>query len=432
VALLSPAPGRAQGDAKRLGSPDTYKVRWTGEPRDKFFKLLKGEEKPGKDVEKILDTAADHYIYRVTWFGYDPKLRLPPITTAPNELLTLVKDFSLNKTFAAKNQEFQKLWTKRLIAALEEIFELPVPENRIAVANGALLLPVYAKAQREEFGKFLDKLVADEKQHDVVKLFALKGLREYLPVRVPKASDEGAEKAAQRDRDTRRIDGILKFLNRKWEGKDPTVAAYLRRAALQTLAGAEAPALEVKDGKVVAPAAYALVLALTPEKDDPNLKPSFRASRLSVRAEAAIGVCRLRTRLLDAYQPEAGVYLTGRFLVDFVNEYRADYPRLKEQPKKGEPKAVALLPWKLAAERLIKALDELKENLSNKGPFFPKAVTMIEEAKAVLTLMTKAPGRVEAPENLRARVNELAKFAATNATLYRGVEKYRAVLSADE
>src|SRR5262249_15381151 len=146
--------------------------------------------------------------------------------------------------------------------------------------------------------------------------YAVKALRQYLPARAPRLSDDPDDegyKALQQTiaRDTRRVEVLLKFVNRKWDGMDPVVAQYIRREALQTLADARVPAMNLpKDGKVVAPVAYTLLRFLTPGKDGSNPPPS-----LSEKVEAATGVLKLDTRWAEGYNPEPGLYLAGQFLM---------------------------------------------------------------------------------------------------------------------
>jgi hypothetical protein len=433
LALLTPAAGRAQADANLLGSPEALKKLWPGKHKDRFLQLIKAEDDPGAGDDAVLDSAAEYFVYRTTWpdLHKDRKTNPPPLVANAKELGDQIKDNALPN--APKNQEFMKKWTKRMIGAFEEVFKLKLPDNRIGVVNAALLLPIYAKTKQEAFGEFLEKLITDEKQHDVIKLYALKALREYLPARPLKASDDPEDKTLKQQlaRDTRRVEAIMKFLERKTEGTDPAVALFIRRAALRTLADAQVPALAVQKGEVVAPAAYPLVSALAPEKDDPNLRPSLKATKLSVQAEAAIGVCRMRAKWIDDYQPEAGVYLLGKFLVDFIKEYRGDFANFGgKKIKKDEPKVVPLLPWKLEADRLLKALDELPTNLRDDHPIYNKAVAMAREAQRVLKDI-KGHLQIGPPTVLTAAVNALA---TSNGTLFRGVKdkKLTVELSAGE
>jgi hypothetical protein len=433
VALLSPAVGRAQGDVKSLGGPQDLKGLWPGKHKEQFLKLIKGEEAPEAGDDRVLDSAATYFVYRTTWpdLQTDRKSPRPPLTENAKELAAQIKDNALPN--AGKNQEFMKKWTKRMIAAFEEVFAFQVPENRLSVVNACLLLPVYAQTRHPDFGEFLEKLITDDKLHDVIKLYALKALREYLPAEPMKAADDPADKTLQARiaRDKRRIESVMKFLDRKWEGMDPAVALYLRREAVRTLAESQVPALVAQKGKVVAPVAPLLVQALAPEKDDPNLRLSLKATRLSVRGEAAIGVCRMHGKWVDDYQPEVGLYLLGRFLVDFINEYRGDYANFGgKKLRKEDPAIVPLLPWKLEADRLLKALDELPTNLRDESPSYAKAVAMAKEAKEFLTKM-KTHGPVAPPNALNGLVRSLAP-TAENMLLFRGVKESKVDLPAGD
>src|SRR5262249_37517868 len=175
-------------------------------------------------------------------------------------------------------------------------------------------------------------------------------------------------------RDTRRVEALLKFLNRKWDG-DPVVAQFIRREAIQTLGATRVPMMNVpKGGKVVAPVAYTLARFLSPGKDGPYPPPS-----LSEKCEAAIGILQLDTRGLEGYNVEPALYLAGQFLLEFTTEYIKDYAHfggklaLKKEKDKVERKAPPVLPWKFMGERLAKGLEWLKTGIRDNDPAFAKA-----------------------------------------------------------
>jgi len=428
VVLLSPAPGRAQGDVKTLGGPQELKGLWPGKHKERFLQLIKGEDTPAAEDDRVLDTAAAYFVYRTTWTDLQTDRKTFPLLANARELGDQVKDNALPN--AGKNQEFMKKWTKRMADAFGEVFAFKLPDNRVSVVNAALLLPIYARTRHEDFSGFLEKLITNEKQHDVIKLYALKALREYPPATPMKASDDPSDKALQARlaRDTARIESVLKFLDRKWDAMDPAVASYLRREAVQTLAGSQVPALAVQKGKVKVPVAPVLVQALLSEKEDAGLRPSLKATKLSVRGEAALGVCRMNTKWVEGYQPEVGLYLLGRFLVDFVNEYRGDYANFGGRKfKKDEQRPVPLLPWKREADRLSKALDELPANLRDDSPSYAKAVAMAKVAKESLDGIRRLAS-VDPPNILGKAVQALAP-AAENTFLFRGVKESKVEIS---
>jgi hypothetical protein len=425
--LLAPPGAWAQGNP--IGSNDVVKAYH--EHRNRFEVLLKGEEQPGPDDRAIPDALAQWFIYPMTW------------TKEKRDTLNDFKGRTLRDHAAAlklqvethanpkadKNQAFMKQWTERMVATFKDAFAKLVPnakENRVAIVNIALLLPVYAKTRHEGFGEYLESVLADEKQHDVVKLYAVKALREYFipfAARPHKASDdpedEGYKELQLRiARDTQRVQALLNFVNRKWDGMDPAVAQFIRREAIQTLAEARVPAMDLRKGKVVAPVAYTLARFLAPGKDGPYPPPS-----LSEKCEAAIGILQLDTRGLEGYNPEPALYLAGQFLLEFTTEYTKDYAHFggKLGVKKDERKTPPVLPWKFMSERLVRGLEFLKSGVRDNHPAFAKAMKLRDKAQQVIAVV-RSHGRLESPVELQQAVNALAP---KGWELYKGNKEYQ-------
>src|SRR5581483_9253017 len=107
-----------------------------------------------------------------------------------------IKDNALSNY--PKNAEFLKLFTKRVITAFKGVFDLAATKfkgNQVSIVNAAVLLPSYAKTRQDEFGTYLEDLLKDEKQHAVVKLYAVKAMREFFPARAWLASNNPNNKA---------------------------------------------------------------------------------------------------------------------------------------------------------------------------------------------------------------------------------------------
>jgi len=431
AALLTPLGAHAQTDS--LGNKQDL-LAAHGKHRNRFEILLKGEDQPGAEDRAVADAFSQWYIYPLTW--ETTKREEVGEMKGRNLILQLENHIKTQAIpYATKNQEFMKLWTERTVATLQQAFNetLKHPkENRVAIVNIALLLPIYARARHEKFGEYLESLLADEKQHDVVKLYAVKALRQYLPARARKLSDDPDDenyKALQQTiaRDTRRVEVLLKFVNRKWDGMDPVVAQYVRREALQTLADARVPAMDLpKGGKVVSPVAYTLLRFLTPGKDGPNPPPS-----LSEKVEAAIGVLKLDTRGVDGYNPEPGLYLAGQFLMEFTTEYRKDFARfggkVAVKLEKGERRSPPELPWKFMGERLVSGLEGLKNGIRIDHPAHAKAMKLQEKARNILgTVVGHGQIGDTASTDLVQSVNALQP---PSGALYKGSKQYQVPLA---
>jgi hypothetical protein len=412
---LAPTAGLAQG--KRLGNiADLEKAQRLHQGR--FDRLSRAEDQPTKEDEVVADTFAKWHIYRVTWPAIqDPRKR--------GAMQDVIKDLENHLKYSvkpneARNQAFLRMWTPKLVACFREVFDpkeftFKHLENRVSVVNAAQLLPIYAETRQQAFGDYLEELLRDEKQYLVVQLYAVKGLRKYFPVRPPKITDDPNDMALKEKiaRDGRRLKTLIAFLERDWKKMpDATEEAvkFVRREAIQTLAAAGAPAMEVqKGGKVEAPAAYTLLRVLSPGKDAMAPAPS-----LSEKCEAAIGVCQMDAKLIEEYQPEVGVYLVGQFLVDFATEYTKDYPLFKDK----ETRKVPLLAWRAQANRLEFALKQLQTNTPRASPVQGKLKALLDSSAPILRLI-KERSRVDSPTLLRQTVSTLTP---PSPLLFRGVK----------
>ncbi|HYT94181.1 MAG TPA: hypothetical protein VEL76_36025 [Gemmataceae bacterium] len=429
--MLAPAAGLA--DPTQLpgganGVADLKRAVSETETKEKFTKLLRGETKPGPDDQKVLDTFAQWYIYRMTWVE-EIQGKRGASQTVIKELESRVKEI-LAPEEVAKRQEFLKQFTGRMIASFRDVLSLDPRENRVALVNTAQLLPIYAKTKEIAFGEYLTQLLQDEKQHLIVKLYAVKALREYLPGRPLLETEDPTDKTIldRIARQTRWLQTLLTFIDRDWEkipDVTPEAGRFIRREAIGTLAHVEAPAMQVvKGGKVEAPAAYLLLRVLAPGKNALSSPPPS----LSERGEAALGVCRLKPGLIKEYQPEVGYYFVGQYLLDFMKEYVKDTPNLKTAGK------VPLLPWKAEAARFDQALNQaLKEwddlvgkDKAAENPVAKKFKAMAEEAKRQLAQM-KMLNRSIDTRVLQTAVNALRP---ANGLLFRGVPELTIDLTA--
>jgi hypothetical protein len=417
AAALAPLPALAQG--RQLGSRDDLQKRFVAH-QGQFDKLIKGEEQPSGPNDEAIDTFAQWFVYRMTW----PQLQDSPQRAVLHKIADDLENRIRNNALpnAANNREFVKQFTARMMVYLREVFALPFTENRVSAVNAATLLPLVAKFKLPEYGDFLEGLVRDAKMHDAVRLYAVKGLRDFLPLQVIHPGDEpNKEQLERKARDLKRLEAVVAFVNHDWKMTDEApkelldAVRFVRREAIQTLAQAQAPAVEVVKGKVEGPVAYHLLRVLAGGKDGLSPPPS-----LTEKAEAAIGVCLLKSKEVEDYQPEAGIYLVGKFLVEFAQEYQKDHPRIAKGIKDKELKRVPLYPWKAYAERLRIVLDGLQANLPANSPLRPKVAALTKEGGAILALM-RGHDRVD-PTVLQSAVSALAP---PSGALYKGSRGYQ-------
>lgn len=406
--VLTPADGPAQKATPKMEGPALPRAHAEGV--GKFDRLARGEEKPGPDDKKLLDTFAQYAVYRVTWDAVQAKR---------GGLAEVARDLEA-QVAKLKDPAFLKLFSDRVIACLGEVLSLDPKDNRVSVVGAAMLLPVYAKARDDGFGDYLAKLLTDEKQHLAVRLYAVKALREYFPARAHHPADEPGDKKLQERiaRDRGRVQALLTFLGRKWDGTPgvtPEAARFIRREALATLARVDAPAMRAVKGKVDTPAAYALLTVLAPGKAGLRPPPS-----LSEKCEAAVGVCNLLgakenkvgMNLIEEYQPDVGVYLVGQFLVEFTKEYIKDYQVFGGKAKEGK---VPMLPWKVEATRLEQGLKTLLET-TKESPVAPKLAALLKQSTPILEGIRNGR-RVDAPTLLQTAVSATRP---QTGTVFRG------------
>ncbi len=282
----------------------------------------------------------------------------------------------------------------------------------------------------DAFADFLAELITDGEankgtRHDTIKLYAIRGLREYYapgeradkaqPARpiVPVDADEllATPVANKAKRDVRYMNAVLKFAeNRPGVAKLPPeeqqAIRILRRAAIETLAATQAPLVTYSKKSAEAPIAPFLLRVLAPKSD---LQP---APNLADKVEAAIGIARMKYKKLEAYQPEVGVYLVGQTLAEFMTAENKDVGAV-DSPDSHK---VAAMHWRIDARRLELALKDMVVNA--KGRPVEKLARKLQEGAAPI-LDGVAKGRPERGKILLVAINgpQLAQFRKMVTTL---------------
>jgi len=362
---------------------------------------LKGDEPATKEQ---LDLASRYYILRVT--------KVSTAINDPQKMATIVKDFMADIDFAVKadnkgSRDTLAKLSPLLVQRFKEVFDLDFAANRIAAVNAATMLPTLARLKQEEIADFLTALIADPKKHDAIRVHALKGLRDYFPARAFTRLDlnQPNEKAnrERKDRELKRVETLLKVMDRPMptaKNAPPTQEEldgfrFVRKEAVVTLAETQVPALSTLT-KVEGPVALGLVKVLARKLDpEPTLKE---------RLEATYGICNLKARDVDGYEPGIGIYLVGKFLVDFVTEYKKDYNNLRQPSKSRQPTYFA---WKIEAKRLEGALVDLEKNTKS-----PAAAQLLGPARPILQAIYAYEG-IEREQDLRGVVERLRPKSKT-------------------
>jgi hypothetical protein len=372
TALLVPAElARAQEQGRREGGS------LTAAERDRMQKLAGGEE-AGDSDQALFERAAKYYVNRLTYKEYQRPSEQDQ--AEGRNLPTLLREaYSVIPVRLQRDAQTQylKLFGKPLVAELKAVLQNPV---WIARVNAALILERLGETGIPMFGGPLADVIKDPKQHDAVKVHALRGLRNLLDVMHQRDTLEDRNNRAARDRWAA---AVLTYLNRK-DTLPPTAPVaeqdgvrYVRREAIRAL-GSTRLAID-QDGNNKT----ALVLVRLLRKDGYTPEPS-----LSEQIEAAIAVAKLSPKP-ENYQVEYALHQVGAFLVEFLAAYDSERPLLtgskdrnkeKDQDKDQEA-ASPTQAWIFQAARMAAALDGLKEPLGSRHSY---ALRLIERYTGLL------------------------------------------------
>jgi hypothetical protein len=341
-------------------------------------KLENGQQPATKADHEAMDTLAKWLIYRFVSLPQPDAEKMAKYRyDFEQHFKRIVASDSLKG-----NKEFIKLFGPILKQRYKDLFDQDFYEYRYSIANAAPTLLLAAKMHEDTMYGYLSDLVLDHtsvkgdatpNKHDTIKLYAIRGLREYLypldagsppklmpglPVGVAAVEDNAVLTAAQDKRKARELQcvtALLSFIEKPGaknvKEEEQNGARFLRRDAIETLAQARAAAVAYGKGKAQGPIAPALLRVLSPKSDlDPE-------PGLSEKLEAAIGVCQIKWNTVPEYQPDIGAYLVGKFTVEFLKQYNGDLVFIKaEKPRPP------LMHWRFAAKRLEIALADMSAN----------------------------------------------------------------------
>jgi len=338
--------------------------------------------------------------------------KVDPGKTDP--MLQHLKDFNghIKRIVDAKAQTqdpaFANAYSPVLVTRFRELTNMNVVANPRALSIGLQMLPTLAKLQTEGISDYLVELIDPDKgKHDVVKLWAIRALREYMPVETwgePFDSTllQNKPKMARKKGDEARIDVLSRFILRPLPAnataEEIDAYRYLRKEALETLGQAGAPAVAAIGalGKVDGPVAPLLLRVLIPK----NMMPE---TTLLERNEAALGLCNMNPKLLEKYEPAAAYHFIGSTLAELGTAYNADFPNFVKTDDTRRPPQ---LPWRITMKRWEQAAGKLVKN-SNKDK---RAVALEERVKN----MVKAAISPTTPATINPRdIAELIKLEAS-------------------
>jgi hypothetical protein len=387
--------------------------------RSQLDQLRTGAKTVTAADKPAMDAAAKYFIYRFT--------TIPPLSADGMAKFRQEFDTWVDGTIKAKEPgPFIRGFGPVLVKRWHDLFDKDFQEYRYPIVNAAPTLASAAKLKDWTIGDYLTEVVKDHasvkgdktpNKHNVLKLYAMRGLREYFPVTALETTAivPTEDEKKKMEHHIRYVGALVEFVDRtevRKGGDDdkkkeaPVTRSeeelgairYLRREAIESLAAAQAPVVLANKTKIEAPIAPTLLRILSPKS---GLDP---APSLSERVEAAVGICQMKCfNFVDHYQPEVGVYLVGTLLGDFMTASNKDLI----EAKNTRPPAML---WKVNAKRLEMALLKLKESVKNQ-PIQKQADKMADTAREMLKAMqgTKEVLQVDQTQltQFRAQVNEL-------------------------
>ncbi len=292
--------------------------------------LISGAEAATKADQKHADAAARWYLYRFTIRYY-----VTPTPAQPNPVDKLHKEFEfkvfdlMRKDHVKNNAEFRKLLGVSLVDSMKSVLGTRDLKNEPStIIHVAQMLPDVARLKQDEVSAYLCELAKDDK-NPVVQLYAIKALKETMPVVVQPDPDDFAgvnQHNARKSRDIKNVDTLRQFIERpvNTAGMSPEEVKgviFLRREAIISLAQAGSPAVvAMTNKKKAAPpegvAAHTLLNVLAGTLSPP--------ATVQEKVEAALGLCSMKYANMPEYEPQVAIYFIAKALDEFVADYAKD------------------------------------------------------------------------------------------------------------
>ena len=340
--------------AEQIGTAKDLETWKKADYRDYMYGKKKVEDK--KDAEKVANYTAQYHIYRITHSAPKAEVQL--------EFAKMI--FHGEKK---DNKEFLNILGPKMVESMKEVLRAQDPKkDATVIINAAMMLPTMARLKQDDVGAYLVDLVKGKDTHPAVRLYALKALKEYMPIsEQPTVEDYRSSsklQIARRERDKKYVELLTKFIEDPVEVKGMSQGEmkgvkFLRREAIISLAYAGSPAVLAvpeKVGKKKTPDGMVAPTLLKIVAGDLQPPPSMQE-----KVEAAIGLLNMKYPNMPEYNPDLTTYLVGKMLVDFATEYNTDAINFTGF------KSPAYLPWKADARRLKDALSIHARNANTKN-----------------------------------------------------------------
>jgi hypothetical protein len=289
------------------------------------------------------------------------------------------------------------------------------------------VLPQFARMKDEAFAEYMVEILTDHEaakgklpnKHDLIKMYAARALREYLPVVAidPDQTELGPQAAKRKAREMAYVDALTKFIERpgmdKLADDEKAAMRFVRREVIETLAQTKAPSIVSGTAKIEGPIVPTLLKVLSP-KGGLDLAPD-----LSERLEAAIGVCQMNLKYAGEYQGELGLHLVAMFVADFARAYNQDFSETgpdTKKPRRWE--------WRVQSKRLEEALKDMTKNAKGQ-PYAAKAKELEDYASVKLFPPMYAKNQTQVNQNdINLFGDEAKKLRPRTMQVYRTVKAY--------
>ena len=362
--LAAPLFGRTQ---EQLAAKEDLKRAFDASEA-RLKQLISGEEPATKADKKHADAAAQWYLYRFTI-----KHHVTPTATLPNPVDKLHKDLEskvtdlMRKDYVKNNAEFRKLFGIALVESMKSVLGTrDIKAEPSTVIHVAQMLPDMARLKQDEVSAYLCELAKDEK-NPVMQLYAVKAIKETMPVVLQPDPDDFAgvnQHNARKARDIKNVDTLRQFIERPVDTKGMTseeikAVIFLRREAIISLALAGSPAVvAIPNKKMAVPpegaAAHTLLNVLAGTLQPP--------ATVSEKVEAALGLCNMKYPNMPEYEPQIAIYFIAKALDEFAVDYSKDWVNFTAA---GANKKLPYLAYMGDAKRLKAGLKELSANTPN-------------------------------------------------------------------
>ncbi|PWT80419.1 MAG: hypothetical protein C5B58_11680, partial [Acidobacteria bacterium] len=393
----------------------------------RFARMVRGQEAANA---QLLDKMSRWLLYRLTWVGVQEGREYGGI---PAALEDLFGDMTKGTTGAFPRfgntggdpDEEAKLKLRREYAG--ELRKAMTPHVRkmlqhkdlVARVNAARVLHRFAELGDEEVSDDMIRILDNPNEHDGVRHWAIKGLREVFNHQIADpAFNQPQVPPARVQRMENGLLALTRWLKSRMElpaelvnnmtDTDKNAIRYVRREAMRTLAATRRPwAVEKATGNQVrreGPIADLLLQIMVADEGKVSPEPSWEE-----RVEAAHDLCLIDIRPGTNYQPDFAVQSMARFVAALGSAANDDKSRSQER-------------WKYFASRLRAGSDILKANIDKLQPnVLPKPVTdyvkkALPQIESVSNNLYDAEKEPQAPQNLN---NWLNDNRAPTQELYR-------------